>query len=358
MAGNSFGYLFRLTSFGESHGEAIGGVVDGCPSGIHIDIKFIQSELARRKPAQSTIVSKRNETDKVEFISGLFNGKTTGAPIAFIVKNTDKKSEDYDFLKDIYRPGHADFTYEQKYGAYDYRGGGRASARETVSRVVAGAIAKTILKQQGVKIYAYTSQIGSVVLDKPYYELNLSKIEKSMVRCPEQKASNEMVALLKKIEKEGDSVGGVINGVIQNVPVGLGEPVFDKLHADLAKAMLSISGVKGFEIGMGFKSASMKGSEHNDRFCLKKGDVCLLSNFSGGVLGGITTGEDIYFRVAFKPISSISKIQSTSNKKGKMVNLQVKGRHDACIVPRAVPIVEAMASLVICDHYLRNKTNV
>ncbi|WP_417351990.1 chorismate synthase [Flavobacterium alkalisoli] len=349
MAGNTFGNIYRLSSFGESHGEAIGGVVDGCPPNIELDLNAIQKELDRRKPGQSAIVTQRKENDEVEFLSGMFEGKTTGTPIGFIVKNTNQKSIDYSHITDVYRPSHADYVYEKKYGIRDYRGGGRSSARETISRVVAGAIAKQIIPE--IKINAFVSSVGDIFIDKPYQALDFSLTESNDVRCPDLATAKKMEAYIKEIRKEGDTVGGTITCVIQNVPVGLGEPVFDKLHAELGKAMLSINAVKGFEYGSGFCGAKMKGSEHNDLF---NQDGSTKSNLSGGIQGGISNGMDIYFRVAFKPVATTMKEQDTINSKGEMVKMQGKGRHDPCVVPRAVPIVEAMAAMVIVDFYLLN----
>lgn len=356
MAGNTTGKLFCLTTFGESHGEAIGGVIDGCPPGLKISMDFIQNELEKRKPGQSFLTTKRKETDKVEFLSGIFNGKTTGAPIGFIIKNIDKKTEDYEFLKDIYRPSHADYTYEKKYGVRDYRGGGRASARETAARVVGGAVAKIILKNSGINIIAYVSKIGDIELEKDYKILNFEQIEKSLVRCPDKETSEKMINLIKNIKDEGDSIGGIISCVVQGVPVGLGEPVFDKLQADLAKAMMSINAAKGFEYGAGFKSSGKKGSEHNDSFVIEDGEIITKTNNSGGIQGGISNGQDIYFNVAFKPTPTIKKEQQTIDKNGKKVIFSGKGRHDVCIVPRAVPVVEAMTAIVFADHFLRFKS--
>ena len=347
MAGNTFGKLFKLTTFGESHGEAIGGIIDGCPAGIKLDFGSIQNEMNRRKPGQSDIVTQRKEPDSVEFLSGIFEGQTTGTPIGFIIKNTNQKSKDYSHIKDVYRPSHADYTYEKKYGVRDYRGGGRSSARETACRVVAGAIAKQMLSE--IKIYAFTSSVGNIHLSKRYQELDFSKIESNTVRCPDQNLGEQMIARIKEIRKEGDTVGGVITCVIQNVPVGLGEPVFDKLHAELGKAMLSINAVKGFEYGSGFQGASMNGSEHNDLF---KDDGSTKTNYSGGVQGGISNGMDIYFRVAFKPVATVIQKQDTLDSSGNIVEMQGKGRHDPCVVPRAIPIVEAMAALVLADYTL------
>ncbi|WP_026976193.1 chorismate synthase [Flavobacterium tegetincola] len=351
MAGNSYGTLFRLTSFGESHGEALGGIIDGCPAGIMLDLDAIQADLIRRKPGQSAIVTQRKEGDEVHFLSGIFEGKTTGMPIGFTILNTNEKSNDYDHIKDVYRPSHADYVYEKKYGLRDYRGGGRSSARETVSRVVAGAIAKQILPE--IKINAFVSSVGDIFIDKPYQDLDFSKIESNIVRCPDESTAKKMEAYIKQIRKEGDSVGGTITCVLQNVPIGLGEPVFDKLHAELGKAMLSINAVKGFEYGSGFCGAKMKGSEHND---LYNADGTTKSNLSGGIQGGISNGMDIYFRVAFKPVATIMQSQETIDHQGNSVQMQGKGRHDPCVVPRAVPIVEAMAALVLADFYLLNKT--
>ncbi|RZJ72789.1 chorismate synthase [Flavobacterium sp.] len=351
MAGNSFGTLFRLTTFGESHGEALGGIIDGCPPGIELDLSAIQHEMDRRKPGQSAIVTQRKEADEVQFLSGIFEGKTTGTPIGFIIPNTDQKSHDYSHIKDQYRPSHADYVYEKKYGIRDYRGGGRSSARETASRVVAGAIAKQYLKD--IKISAFTSSVGDIFIDKPYQALDFTKIESNDVRCPDAATAEKMEAYIREIRKQGDSVGGTVTCVIQNVPIGLGEPVFDKLHAELGKAMLSINAVKGFEYGSGFCGAKMKGSEHND---LYNEDGTTKSNLSGGIQGGISNGMDIYFRVAFKPVATIIQKQEALDNKGNIVEMQGKGRHDPCVVPRAVPIVEAMAAIVLADFHLINKT--
>ncbi|WP_340073677.1 chorismate synthase [Leptobacterium sp. I13] len=351
MAGNSFGKLFKLTTYGESHGIAIGGVIDGCPAGLLVDLNAVQNELDRRKPGQSAIVTQRKESDTVHFLSGIFEGKTMGTPIGFVIYNEDQKSKDYAHIKDTYRPSHADYVYDQKYGFRDYRGGGRSSARETASRVVAGAIAKQLLKK--VKITAYVSAVGKIALDMPYENLDFSKTEENTVRCPDTAVALDMERYIKEIRKQGDTVGGVISCVIQNVPVGLGEPVFDKLHADLGKAMLSINAVKGFEYGSGFMGATMKGSEHND---LYNKDGTTKTNYSGGIQGGISNGMDIYFKVAFKPIATLIQEQITINDKGEQVQMKGKGRHDPCVVPRAVPIVEAMAALVLADHYLLNKS--
>ena len=351
MAGNSFGNLFKLSTFGESHGEAIGGVIDGCPSGIELDFEAIQNDLDRRKPGQSKIVTQRKEPDEVRFLSGIFEGKTTGTPIGFIIENTNQKSHDYSHIKDVYRPSHADYVYDQKYGHRDYRGGGRSSARETASRVVAGAIAKQMLS--AIKINAYVSSVGDIFLKKPYQELDLENAENNIVRCPDNKVAEQMIQRIQQIRKQGDTIGGTVTCVIKNVPIGLGEPVFDKLHAELGKAMLSINAVKGFEYGSGFCGANMKGSEHNDLF---NEDGTTKTNLSGGIQGGISNGMDIYFRVAFKPVATIMQSQETIDSKGNKAEMQGKGRHDPCVVPRAVPIVEAMAALVLADYFLINKT--
>jgi chorismate synthase len=353
MSGNTIGKIFKLITFGESHGVAVGGIIDGMPSGIAINPQFIQNELNRRRPGQSVIASQRNEKDKIEILSGIFEGKTTGTPIAFLVRNSDQKSKDYDYLKDIYRPSHADFTYQKKYGRRDHRGGGRASARETLARVAGGAFAKTFLKTKGISITAYVSQIGNIILEKNFQELNLQNIEKSEVRCPDKEISQKMVNYLEEIKAEGDTCGGIINCFISDCPPGLGEPVFDKLHAELAKAILSINAAKGFEYGSGFTSAAMKGSEHNDNFVFKNNKISTETNNSGGIQGGISNGENIFFRVAFKPIPSIMKKHNVIDKNGKIITIEGKGRHDVCMVPRAVPIVEAMAAIIITDHYIR-----
>lgn len=347
MAGNTFGKKFKLTTFGESHGAALGGIIDGCPAGITLDFEAIRTEMQRRKPGQSAIVTQRKEEDEVQFLSGIFEGKTTGTPIGFIIPNTNQKSQDYSDIKETYRPSHADYVYEQKYGIRDYRGGGRSSARETASRVVGGAIAKQIIPD--IKITAYVSSVGTIELTKSYEELDFSNIEKNAVRCPDRELALRMENYIKDIKKEGDTVGGVITCVIQNVPIGLGEPVFDKLHADLGKAMLSINAVKGFEYGSGFEGSKMRGSAHND---LYNEDGTTKTNNSGGIQGGISNGMDIYFRVAFKPVATLIQKQDVLNKEAEIVNLQGKGRHDPCVVPRAVPIVEAMAAIVLADNFL------
>ncbi|MEZ7496404.1 chorismate synthase [Leeuwenhoekiella aequorea] len=352
MAGNTFGKLFTLTTFGESHGEAIGGIIDGCPAGIELDLDAVHRDMERRKPGQSKIVTQRKEPDSVQFFSGIFEGKTTGTPIGFNIVNTNQKSHDYSHIKDTYRPSHADYTYDKKYGVRDYRGGGRSSARETASRVAAGAIAKQVLKN--IKINAFVDSVGEIHMTTPYQELDFSQIESNDVRCPDQAFATKMIDRIKEIRKAGDTIGGTVMCVIQNVPVGLGEPVFDKLHAELGKAMLSINAVKGFEYGSGFHGASMKGSEHNDLF---NADGSTTSNLSGGIQGGISNGMDIYFRVAFKPVATIMQNQPTIDKEGNAAEMQGKGRHDPCVVPRAVPIVEAMAALVLADFFLINKAS-
>ena len=352
MAGNTYGTIFKLSTFGESHGKAIGGVIDGCPAGVELDLEAIQQDLDRRKPGQSAIVTQRKEPDEVEFFSGIFEGKTTGTPIGFAIHNTNQKSKDYSHIKDSYRPSHADYVYDEKYGIRDYRGGGRSSARETASRVVAGAIAKQFLNP--LSINAYVSAVGNIKLEADPATVDFAEIENNPVRCPDQAKAAEMEAYIKQIRKEGDTIGGIVTCVIKNIPVGLGEPVFDKLHAELGKAMLSINAVKGFEYGSGFEGTSMKGSAHNDLF---NTDGTTKTNQSGGVQGGISNGMDIYFRVAFKPVATIMQNQETINSKGDTVAMQGKGRHDPCVVPRAVPIVEAMAALVLADFKLLKRTN-
>jgi chorismate synthase len=352
MAGNTFGNLFKVSTFGESHGKAIGGVIDGCPAGIELDLQAIQKDLNRRKPGQSAIVTQRKEPDEVDFFSGLFEGKTTGTPIGFAIFNTNQKSKDYGHIKDSYRPSHADYVYDKKYGFRDYRGGGRSSARETASRVVAGAIAKQFLSN--IEINAFVTQVGSLKLEKDYTQLDLTKAESNAVRCPDPETASKMEEYIKAIKKDGDTIGGIITCVIKNVPIGLGEPAFDKLHAELGKAMLSINAVKGFEYGSGFEGVSMKGSNHNDPF---NADGTTKTNNSGGIQGGISNGMDIYFNVAFKPVATVIQAYETIDKEGNAVTTQGKGRHDPCVVPRAVPIVEAMAALVIADYMLISRTN-
>lgn len=356
MSGNTFGQLFRITTFGESHGPAIGVVIDGCPPGYEIDPQFIQSELDRRKPGQSKITSQRKESDEFKVLSGIYEGKTAGTPIAIELQNEDFKPKDYEHLADRYRPSHGDFTYHKKYDHRDYRGGGRSSARETAARVAAGAIAKIILSAEHITIEAFVSQVGNIKLNKTYLELDLSKTEAHPVRCPDTDVAEKMLQLIYETRKDGDTIGGVITCVVKNCPVGLGDPVFDKLNADLAKAQLSINGVKGFEIGSGFAGTSMKGSEHNDLFYNDGKRIRTRTNYSGGIQAGISNGEDIYFTVAFKPVSTIMKDQQTVDIYGNEVIVEGKGRHDPCIVPRAVPIVEAMAALVLVDHFLRHKS--
>jgi len=352
MAGNSFGTILKLTTFGESHGTAIGGVIDGCPAGIQLDLKKIQDELDKRKPGQSAIVTQRKEGDVVEFLSGIFEGQTTGTPIGFVIQNSNQKSKDYSHIKDSYRPSHADYAYDEKYGIRDYRGGGRSSARETACRVVGGAVAKQIIPE--ISFFTFTSSVGDLTLDKPYEELNMDLIESNPVRCPDTETATKMEELIREVRSQGDTIGGTVQCVIKNVPKGLGQPVFDKLHAELGKAMLSINAVKGFEYGSGFKGTRMRGSEHNDQF---RPDGSTTTNLSGGIQGGISNGMDIYFNVAFKPVATIMQKQQTINSKGEEVEMQGKGRHDPCVVPRAVPIVEAMAALVIADLFLQNKTS-
>ena len=350
---NTFGTHFRLTTFGESHGAAVGGVIDGFPPNIEVDLDFIQAELDRRRPGQSLLTTARKEGDKVEILSGIFEGRTTGCPIGFIVRNENQHSSDYDNLRNLFRPSHADFTYQQKYGLRDHRGGGRSSARETISRVVGGAFAKLALKQWGIKVTAYTSQVGAIALEKPYTDYDFSEIEKNPVRCPDPQKAEEMTALIKEVKGEGDTIGGIITGVIQGCPVGLGDPVFGKLHAQLGSAMLSINAVKGFEYGAGFAGVTQRGSEQNDIFIpAPDGGITTQTNFSGGIQGGISNGQDIYFRVAFKPVATLLREQATVDLNGNPTLVTARGRHDACVLPRAVPIVEAMAAMVILDHIM------
>jgi chorismate synthase len=355
MAGNTFGKLFCVTTFGESHGKMIGVVIDGCPAGILLDLDWIQTQMDRRRPGQSKITTQRKEADKVEFVSGIYEGKTTGTPLAAIILNGDQREKDYDHLKSAYRPSHADFTYDQKYGIRDPRGGGRSSARETAARVVAGSVAQLILRQKGIRIEAFVSQVGSIRLETPYFDLDLSKTDSNLVRCPDLHVAKKMEDLISRTQKKGDTVGGVITAVITGCPAGLGEPVFDKLHADLGKAMLSINAVKGFEYGSGFDSTSLHGSEHNDLFETKNGKIQTKTNRSGGIQGGISNGMDIYFRVAFKPVATLMREQMSVDKSGRSTSIEGKGRHDPCVVPRAVPIVEAMAALTIIDHLMRQQ---
>ncbi|AFJ90879.1 chorismate synthase [Blattabacterium sp. (Blaberus giganteus)] len=352
MAGNIFGNLFRVSTFGESHGIALGGIIDGCPSGIELDFKEIQYELNRRKPGQSSIVTQRNEPDKVNFLSGIFNNKTTGTPIGFIIYNKDQKSDDYNHIRKIYRPSHSDLTYEKKYGIRDYRGGGRSSARETTCRVVAGAIAKQLIKD--ITITSYVSSVGDISINKSYQELDLSResIEKNSIRCPDPYTAEKMISKIKKIKNQGDTIGGTISCIITNVPIGIGEPVFEKLHAELGKAMLSINAVKGFEYGSGFHGTHLTGSQHNDLF---QKDGTTKTNLSGGIQGGISNGMDIYFRIAFKPVATIMKRQKTIDKHGNVILMEGKGRHDPCVLPRAIPIVESMAALVLANYWMYAK---
>ena len=352
MAGNTFGKIFKLTTFGESHGKAIGGIIDGCPAGVSVDFDKIQYEMDRRKPGQSKIVTQRKEPDTVEFLSGIFEGMTTGTPIGFMIHNNNQKSKDYEHIKNSYRPSHADFVYDKKYGFRDYRGGGRSSARETAARVVAGSIAKQFMSD--VQFNAFVSGVGELKLKNPHLVNDFSSVESNPVRCPDPKMAKDMEELIKQIRKEGDTVGGTITCVIKNVPIGLGEPVFDKLHAEIGKAMLSINAVKGFEYGSGFEGASWRGSKHNDLF---NKDGTTKTNYSGGIQGGISNGMDIYFNVAFKPVATIMQDQETIDRSGNETTMQGKGRHDPCVVPRAVPIVEAMASLVLADNFLIARTN-
>lgn len=355
MPGSSFGHSFRVSTFGESHGGAVGAVVDGCPPGLELSESDIQPALDRRKPGQSHITTPRKEQDTIRILSGVFEGKTTGTPILLQAHNKDARPQDYHHLLELYRPSHADFTYEQKYGIRDWRGSGRASARETLARVAAGAIAQKYLHQKlGVECLSYVEQVGSIRAYVDWESVTLEAIESNIVRCPEPKAAQEMIRLIEEVKADGDSIGGVVRGVIRGVPIGLGEPVFDKLHADLAKAMMSINAVKGFEIGSGFSGVERRGSEHNDPYTRSaSGAIHPKTNDAGGVLGGISTGETIYFRVAFKPVATIQKAQKTVNKHGEPVVLEASGRHDPCVVPRAVPIVDAMAGLVLLDHWLR-----
>ena len=352
MAGNSYGHHLRLSTFGESHGVAIGGVIDNFPAGVELDLDAVQLALDRRKPGQSALTTQRKESDTVEFLSGIYDGRSTGTPIGFIIRNEDAKSKDYSHLKEVYRPSHADFTYQEKYGHRDHRGGGRSSARETACRVVGGALAAQILPE--VEIAAYVSAAGEISLEAGYGNLDLSRRFDNDVRCPDEAVADQMAQHIKTVRKEGDTIGGIVTGVIRGLPVGLGAPVFDKLHADLAKAMMSINAVKGFEFGSGFASAKMRGSAHNDRF---NPDGSTETNFSGGVQGGISNGMDIYFRVAFKPVATLMRDQSSINSEGEAVTVKGKGRHDACVVPRAVPIVEAMAALTVADHFLLNRSS-
>lgn len=353
---NEFGIIYRLTSFGESHGAAVGGVVDGMPAGITIDVDEVQRQLNRRRPGQSAIVTQRNEKDRVRFLSGIFEGITTGTPIGFVVENEDHHSNDYSNIRDVFRPSHADYTYTSKYGIRDYRGGGRSSARETIARVVAGALAMQALGQIGVTVTAYTSQVGNIALDNDYRHYDLSTIESNDVRCPDADAAARMHELIRQVQADGDTIGGTVTCVVKGVPVGLGEPVFDKLHARLAYAMMSINAAKGFDYGMGFNGVGNRGSQMNDAFICTDGHISTTTNRSGGIQGGISNGEDIYFRVAFKPVATLLRDVETIDKDGRATTLHARGRHDPCVLPRAVPIVEAMAAMTIFDMYLLNRT--
>lgn len=357
MAGNSFGQLFRITTFGESHGGGVGVVVDGVPPGLALSPADIQAQLDRRKPGQSDITTPRKEEDEIQILSGVFEGKTTGTPIMILAFNKDVRSHDYNNLKDLYRPSHADFTYEKKYGFRDWRGSGRASARETLGRVAGGAIALKYLREHlGIEILSYVEQVGHIATTIDPHLVSASQVEATIVRCPDPNIAGEMIDLIRELQKDGDSIGGIIRGVIRNVPVGLGEPVFDKLHADLGKAILSINAVKGFDIGLGFNAVHLRGSQHNDPFEVREGSVRVSApNNAGGVLGGISSGETITFRAAFKPVATIAKEQRTATVDAQPTTLAASGRHDPCVLPRAVPIVDAMAALVIMDHYLRHK---
>ncbi len=355
MPGNSFGQIFRITTFGESHGKGLGVVIDGCPAGLEIDLDQIQYQMDRRRPGQSKIVTQRREKDRIKVLSGIYKGRSTGTPIGLLLTNDDAHSPDYDHLENTFRPSHADFVYQQKYGYRDHRGGGRSSARETAARVAAGAIAQQLLAREGMEVLAWVSQVGSVALAKYYDELELTAIDQNDVRCPDPTTAQRMINLIHRVKKEGDTVGGVVTGLVRGCPVGLGEPVFDKLHADLGKAMLSINACKGFEYGSGFGGVTMRGSKHNDVFTKEEGRIQTTTNHSGGIQGGISNGMDIYFRVAFKPVATLMQNQQTVDAAGNEVELEGKGRHDPCVVPRAVPIVEAMAALVMADHFLRNR---
>ncbi len=353
---NTFGTVFRLTGYGESHGPGIGGVIDGFPAGIEIDTEFVQAELNRRRPGQSRITTSRKEADRVEFLSGIFEGRSTGCPIGFLVRNENQHSADYDNMRDVYRPSHADYTYTQKYGLRDHAGGGRSSARETIARCVAGALAKLALRQLGITVTAYTSQVGSIALDRDYKKYDLSAIESNAVRCPDADTARRMEELIAEVKGQGDTIGGVITCVITSCPVGLGEPVFGKLHAALGGAMLSINAVKGFEYGEGFDGVVQRGSEQNDLFYNHDGYFDTRTNHSGGIQGGISNGQDIYFRVAFKPVATLLMEQPTVDRNGEDTVLKARGRHDPCVLPRAVPVVEAMAAMTLLDYYLLNKT--
>lgn len=352
MPGSSFGKIFRVHTFGESHGIAIGALIDGCPPGLTLDLQFREKEMRRRKPGQSKITTQRREEDTVEIVSGIFEGVTTGTPIALIIRNADQRSKDYAHLANAYRPSHADYTYDVKYGFRDYRGGGRSSARETAARVAAGSIAKQLLQLAGVEVYAYVQSVGEIALQKDYDQLDLTKVDDSIIRCPDPETAEKMIALVSEVKKQGDTIGGVIRCVIKNYPAGMGDPVFDKLHADLGKAMLSINAAKAFETGSGFAGTRQRGSAHNDLFENRDGKIVTRTNNSGGIQGGISNGMDIYFNVGFKPVATILRPQESVNRQGEKVMVEGKGRHDPCVLPRAVPIVEAMAALVLIDHLL------
>ena len=355
---NSFGEIFRLTSFGESHGVAIGGVIDGMPAGLEVNIEAIQHELDRRRPGQSEIVTARKESDKVKILSGVFEGVTTGTPIGFVIENNDQHSNDYENIRNLFRPSHADYTYSSKYGVRDYRGGGRSSARETAARIVAGALAKQALAKSGIEVFAYTSQVGDISLDRPYSCFTSADVDKNAVRCPDDITARKMIVLISEVKASGDTVGGIITGVVRGCPVGLGDPVFGKLHARLALAMMSINAAKGFDYGMGFDGIHLRGSEASDIFVKDSdGKIRTKTNNSGGIQGGISNGEDIYFRVAFKPVATILRDIETVNAEGDSVTLHAKGRHDPCVLPRAVPIVEAMTAMVIFDALLLNRVS-
>jgi chorismate synthase len=355
--GNSFGRIFRISTFGESHGLGLGVVIEGCPAGLQIDEEFIREEMQRRKPGQSKITTQRKEEDEFQILSGVFEGKSTGTPIGLVIMNTDQKSKDYSHIADKFRPSHADYTYFEKYGIRDYRGGGRSSARETAARVAGGAIAKMLLKHYGISVQAYVSQVGDLNVGKSYQELDLAKTEENIVRCPDPTMAERMIEYIDEVRKSRDTVGGIVSCVAKGVPPGLGEPVFDRLHAELGKAMLSINAVKGFEYGSGFEGVKMRGSDHNDAYYQEGDRVRTRTNNSGGIQGGISNGEDIYFNVAFKPVATIMQDQESVNESGESVTVSGKGRHDPCVVPRAVPIVEAMAALVLADYLLISRTN-
>lgn len=357
MAGSTFGQVFRITTFGESHGRGLGVIIDGCPAGLSLDLDAVQHELDRRKPGQSNIVTQRKEEDTFQLLSGVFEGVTEGTPIGMVIYNGDQKSKDYDHIKDKYRPSHADYTFDAKFGYRDYRGGGRSSARETAARVAAGAVAKQLLATTGISIYAYVSQVGPIQLGLSHEEVDLSQIDSNIVRCPDTETADRMIELIKEVKKDGDTIGGVVTCVIKGVPAGLGEPVFDKLHADLGKAMLSINAAKGFEYGSGFAGVELRGSEHNDAFYTENGIIKTSTNRSGGIQGGISNGMDIYFKVAFKSVATIMKAQASVDNEGNEVEVTGRGRHDPCVLPRAVPIVEAMSALVLADHWLRNRAS-